>query len=732
MPDTVIDTSLIDIALDRATGSTFEKFILDFYPAIFGEKFIPLGGLKDGGADSFLSAGIFEISKPKMFFQVSIQQDYRSKIKQTVERLKDFGRLPKTVVYITSKSIKHIDIEEENLSDELDVVIKIRDSRFIATRVNENNQTRSAFRNHLGIHLDFLKQVGSARILAKSQHVQDPAVYVFLRQELERRQGKTELVESLADGLILWALEGTDPDKGRFLDRDSICAKIYSVVPAAENILSKEIPKRLEFLARIPKSEGRPLRWHKKDGVFCLAHEGRQRIETENIEDEALVLDVRKLFEERIEQYWEGKIQPEKLVDATNVCFAVIQKVFETAGLEFSAYLDKKWSEPSSVTVEEQIESLLQEKGLDKRIYRKFKTAIFETIRQSFYRSEPCERELFRKLSSTYTLLFCLKTDPRIINYFQEILSDFQLYVGTDILVNALSERYLKEEDQRNRNALKMIKEAGGTLILAEPVFEEVHSHIKATDYEYINNYANIDNFLDITFTQNIDRILIRAYFYSKLVPPDGIASPKSWSHFMNQFCDYSELRRNGGKELMRRYLLSEFNLEYETCDNLEDITKPEDVKNLCEALKEIKPDPRLAYNDALVSLAIYGKRAANKEQSTVNEFGYKTWWLTVESRILQYTKDIVNKHGASFIMRPDFLLKFYEFAPTTAQLRRTYKEIFPSVLGIKLARQVEPKELRNVLNKVKEASELEDGRREAEISKAIDELKSDFDRRYI
>ena len=75
--------------------------------------------------------------------------------------------------------------------------------------------------------------------------------------------------------------------------------------------------------------------------------------------------------------------------------------------------------------------------------------------------------------------------------------------------------------------------------------------------------------------------------------------------------------------------------------------------------------------------------------------------------------------------MRPEFLLHFLALAPSAAEVRESYRTIFPSILGIRLARRVSSKELHQVLNKLVEAQDLEVGRRTAKISQLSDELKT-------
>ena len=52
-------------------------------------------------------------------------------------------------------------------------------------------------------------------------------------------------------------------------------------------------------------------------------------------------------------------------------------------------------------------------------------------------------------------------------------------------------------------------------------------------------------------------------------------------------------------------------------------------------------------------------------------------------------------------------------------------------MLGLRLGRRVPKQQIRDVLQKVSEAQELDDGRRQAKVSDISDQLKSDFYRKY-
>ena len=126
-----IDHSLVDIALTRVPGGDFEKFVNAFLPAITGIKYVPLGGVHDGGADAFQDTGLYEGALPTTFYQASIQANHRAKIRHTVKRLRESGRAPRSLVYVTAQTVKMLDKDEESLSKETEVFVRIRDAGWI-------------------------------------------------------------------------------------------------------------------------------------------------------------------------------------------------------------------------------------------------------------------------------------------------------------------------------------------------------------------------------------------------------------------------------------------------------------------------------------------------------------------------------------------------------------------------------------------------------------------------
>jgi hypothetical protein len=527
---------------------------------------------------------------------------------------------------------------------------------------------------------------------------------------------------------------GTDPDKGLFKSQAEIAALVANEMPFAKQLLDAHLAKRLKHLTSKQNSSGREIRYYKKEDRYCLPFETRLQVQDENASEEALRLRVLANFELRVGQSGEAITEKDRPTVA-ELALRAVQLTFEREGLEFAAFLDGHKDSTGYVNISDSVDAALAENNLRPPKAESFKAAILCSLRSVFYDSSPDERILLGKLSRTYSLFFGLKADARIVTYFQDMASDFYLYVGSDLIVRSLSERYVHPEDQRVRTLLKMLAEAGATLVLAEPVLEEVMNHLRTTVYEYQNYFAGNEHGVTHELVSNSPKILVRAYFYAKLDPPAGVKPPSSWESYIQQFCTFSQIGRREGIEELRRYLQSTFRMVYETRKDIEglvvDAESQADLKRITESLKEHKAIEELARNDALLTLAVYQRRLAKGEHSKATEFGYRTWWLTNETSILRSTRDIVTQRGSRYMMRPEFVLNFIALAPKLADVRKAYENVFPSLLGVRLANRVKEEVFRDMMHKIKDANELEPGRREALIAKYSDQLKSDFRRFY-
>lgn len=730
-----IHHELLALALSRASGPNFEKFAQAFYGAMLGREFVPIGGVHDGGADGLLLPSTFQSTHSGEILQATVQQEHRSKIRETVKRLREFGREVNVLLYATSQTIQNPDKEESDLSEELGCQVRIRDSKFFTVQINNSPQYVQAYDSYLSSSLDFLNGLGSATTISKPPAgLPARALCVFIGQEVDRRSANSQLLESLTDTLILWSLRDTDPQKGVFRTRDEILQEVIASLPASKQFIRSTIDARLEALASKRNTGGRAITaWH-KDRKYCLPYETRELIKSENTEDEAQKLEVAKSIQARLElalQEMGVDLSPDRLVDA---CFHTLEKIFELQGLELSYFLTNDSDKEVRIVVDEAVVEVISGLALPSNQIHEARRAVLRAIQGLFYDSSDCERRFLAKMSRTYCLLFSLKNEPRVVEYFRGMSANFVLYVGSDLFIRAFSEHYLEAEDRMTENLFKILVSAGSTLILTDTVLDEVHSHIKATDADYRNNYLPIEAGIDVGFARHVPKILLRAYYYAKL-SSDRSRRPKNWSNFVEQFCSYDRLHRESGRESLRNYMMERFGCIYEERDQTTKDIDPTQLEKLAADLVKLRGDREgremLARNDVLLVLRVYQKRRELGEANKSNPFGYRTWWLTQETTVRKVTRDLVRAKGTPYIVRPEFLLNFIALNPNVEDVRRSFSDIFPSLLGVKLANRMKSSTFNELIGRMREEYEVDEARARAKLPELVDQLKAEMAKEY-
>lgn len=724
--ETNIHPDVVSVALEKVSGFGFENFSNALFAALLGANYVPMGGIKDGGADGFYEETIFEIQgKVSRFFQASIEPNTESKISRTLERLKEFGRKVDTLWFVTNQEIKYVDKFAEDLSEKFDVDIKIRDGSYIISHINDSDASKAAYHHFLASFSSHLQSIGGVNLISQNPHITDPAPYVFMAHEMENRSGNKSLIPTVCESLILWALNDTDPDKEIFRSREEIRVKIVTELPWAKHYINQEIDKRLDALSKAKSAVGssRKIQYHKKKAGYCLPHETRDLIYQENASDELLKSKVRKQFYVAAKK---SGLSTGYVELACDTSFRVLEKFYETQGLLFVDFLYAKRSSTENhiATLSTYISESLDETNATPAVRKKVAQSVSEVLRCCFYQSSAEQREYLNRLARTYVLLFTMRGDPAIVEFFQKQVKGYRLFVGTDVILLALTEKFIPEEDQRARTLLSMARDFGCKLYLTEPILEEIFTHIRGTDFEFANHFAEREPYITREVASHSNKILIRTYFYAK-----SEEKVKTWGTFLNGFADYKKIRTEEGKQQIKNYLINQFGLEYLDSETLTEHVKTADIENLAKALLDdgVKENEELARNDAIMVHSIYGLRRHRKEMTKHGEFGYGTWWLTHESRIQKSTDRIVAaNHGARYVMRPAFLLNYFSLCPSRLDIQKSYRQIFPSVLGLQMGHRLDTTVFHEMLAKIDEWKVLEEGRLAAKLAQLSDELKTD------
>lgn len=734
---------LAKLAIENCGTTEFERFSQMVVGSLLGPSFKPLGGTKDGGADGFIDCDIFEEQlKPDRFFQASKEINVESKIRKTIARLLEVGRSPAILYFASSQSISNQDKLRLQFFDETRVHVTIFDRNYFSQHSDDNAAIKSACDQYLSPSLAFLDELRAPSFPERLPFRNAQAVCAFLSHELERRLGTTSTLEAVCDALIIWSLEETDPDQGKLMTKAQILEKVESVIPTAKQFLRGQIDTRIEKLGK-KKAGARTVNVYKEKGAYCLPYESRRVIQESLIADESLKLEVTEAFRRRLLEGAADRIDAVVLEAIPSLLHRTLETLFENQGYNavrhFSDNADDQAALDTRAIIEiagEMVAAAKFPKDTDRPLVVQ---VMKDALRGVLYTSTPVERAYCGRLSRTYILLFTMKNTPEVMEYFNSMASSFVLYVGSDIIVRALSEYYLHPEDQMTTNALKIIKQSGSKIILSETTLEEVHSHIHATDREFSNVYADIDSIVDRDLASESDRILIRAYYYAKL-DPDLAKRPKSWGAYLGNFLSWQKMSSATSAQSMKSLkdtLIGRFGFDFEDKEDMLVGVNREDLKKLAKKIRELRNNQQRGHdevragNDALHILRVLERRR-QEEKSVTNPFGYRTWWLTQETKssialVIAFPK----KRGVRPTMRPEFLVNYIAYNPTTAAVRKSLHNIFPSLMGIRLGTRLQEDTFKSVMEKIKAANTNDAPRALAMIAEHSDALKSQTMRNF-
>lgn len=731
--DKSIDPKVFAVALKEVAADDFERFGQAFYAAIEGTDFVPLGGVGDGGADGLHERSVFESRTGSRVLQISKQADTVQKIRNTAKRLKEYGREAKSLTMLTSRYVQNADTLEDRLSDELGIRTRIRDARYLEAHVNHDSATRAAARAYVLPAASFLNTIGASPLITGSPELPTASLCAFVGQEIESRRGQSTLLESVTDSLILWSLNDTDPDQLIFKTRDEILVEIEKTLPAAQKFIRSIFDARLDRLSEKNNTAGRKINRYSKENKYCLPFETRQIVANENAADITLKDEVSRIFANRITEI-NSTVGQQLVEQAIKVCHRAIENAFEQRGLEVVKFIKDaagtfKIASIDSMVVRA-IELTTDLSGTEVSIVRNIS---LEVLRQTFYSSEPAERTYLQKLSRTYTLLFIIKNEPLVVEYFQTMTSQFILYVGSDIIVRALSEHYLDEEDQSTCNTLKILNASRSKLVLTEKTLEEVCGNIRKANNTFQAEYAEREKYLDAEAARHIDHILIRAYFYSKSGSPER--RPNSWRNYVEQFADFDEITRQG-RDSLREYLCKKFNFEFEAREQMLTGIDKDELDELADKIQQVKRyaerDVMLAHNDALQVLRIYSRRRELNDRHGSNPFGFRVWWLTQESKVKRATNDLIKRYNGRFLMSPEFLMSFIDVIPSLDQVRRSFSTVFPTILGVRLSNRMNESDFLKVLREYDKATSVDPARAEVILATLSNRLKGSSRSEYL
>jgi hypothetical protein len=264
-------------------GFVFENFGLSFLGGVFGYEFIPVGGVKDKGIDG-LQYLFSRKGYDKNLYQLSTEHNAEGKIQNSLDKLVQ-NQIPfDSFCYVTNRTVLNKDVLIDRFFDQFKKQIRIYDQIWFALYANHSQATINTFNTFVTSYLHEFQQPGKSYVVSNLET--DSRLFVFLRQQLDSTHDNAKLDELLSDTLILFALEGTDPDKNIFKTSEELKQEIKRYVKFDAKILDDTIDNRLHLLSSKPN---RKIKYHTRAKAYCLPYETRIEIQNRNLADQDLL-----------------------------------------------------------------------------------------------------------------------------------------------------------------------------------------------------------------------------------------------------------------------------------------------------------------------------------------------------------------------------------------------------------------------------------------------------------
>lgn len=708
-----IDITAFKYALSKIDdGFVFEEFAQAFLSAYLGQSFIPVGGTKDKGIDGFQHV-FSQKTRSQSIFQMSTELGWEDKISGTIEKLRNNNITFDRFIYVTNRKVSNKEVLCNKWWDENKVNLTIYDEGWFESNCTVSQGVVNAYYSFLGKYMHEYSKPGQFYTVANLDS--DSRLYVFLNQQFSERNNGIKTDEMIIDSLILFALEGTDPDKEILMTQDEILDKISEYISFSPELIKVKLSERLQALTTKP----RKIKYHSAKRGYCLPYETRCEIEERNLADQSKY-DV--FFEQST--IIVGRFLKDNEVNTKDVVSLIercLRTVFKRQGLEFSNYV---LTGDSSDLVEQNLDDVIglavDESPVVLKNKQKVKDALHLGIRDIIYHGTKEQHAYLRSLSNTYMMMFLMKWEPKITTYFESLSSKLVLFVDTSILIPALSERLLEERNRRHWNLLTGAKNAGIKMYIYESHLDELVSHLQMIKNKYYTLYHPME---DVYTTETnilyIDEILLRAYYYAKL---------HGQVDSIEEFLDYfvSPDLKPTVKQDLTLYLKDIFGIELITQKQWDIKIDEDDLEILVQELSDKKNATVKARNDAEMILSLFELREKNKETSNLGILGYRTWWLSKDTSTYRaVTKCFKDKYPVSCYIRPDFVYNYIALSPTTEEVGKMYDNLFPTMLGVNLSYHLPDDVMRAVQHKIKDFHGKEPIRIKQILSELSDKLKT-------
>ncbi|MGB6028830.1 MAG: hypothetical protein WBG22_03655 [Rhodanobacter sp.] len=652
----MIDRPRLTLALEQIKSDNWSDFE-QYASAFFVSEFPNLRTMASPSGDDGRDAEIFSpIGAPHIALQYSVTPKWREKVRQTVKRLKETGRLPRLLIYATNQVIG---AAADDLKAELvlvdSVTLDVRDRNYFLERYHQDAAREEISAELARKYVDPLLEKNGI-IQRKAQALtpgENRAALVFLELQWADDTRDKGLTKTAFDALVRSALRDTDLDHRMYLH------EIYSAV--ATNLpehhvdyVTNEVDKALRRL------EKGVVRSYPKEGTYCLTHEAKERLKgrlTElQVADDELSWEIANTI---TLEAGDQSLLAHSPLEAQQAARATIERFLMERGEIFVAAIDSGLLTTGSTesirtlirhTASEQLTAVLPAAGQDASSIDALIRAVERLI------AAPSERvsAYLRGLSDAYTLRAFLRQTPDVQEAVRKMFSIGEVWLDTSVMLPLFAEGVMGGSDRAFQKLIASARTANLALKVTPGVVEEIERHMNrarlCADTAPSAWHGSVPYLLSVFVSRGYDPKLFGQWidrFRGDSRPTDDIADYVR-EHFGIHCMDIGPDAQRAAQEL-RFEVLNAWQLIH-----IERRKKFNDSNDIAI---------RMAQHDADNYLGVIQRRQIDGEGA----LGYTSWWLTLDQKaftlIDRISKNLIGRRQSP-VMSADFLANYLAVGP--------------------------------------------------------------------
>lgn len=648
----------LEFALDQLTyehWSSFEKFCSEFLVREFPTLRTTASANGDKGRDGelFQTPG-----QPRVVFQYSVTQDWKSKIKNTLSTLGENFTDIRRLIYCTSRGIPSSGQDELKTRAwaDYEVNLDIRDASFFVERSSDSAPQSTASEELCVAVADPKLQERKLLTTIKTPLGREESKIALLQLTLNQRDRETErsITRTSFESLTRAALIDTNADNTRSLRE--IQSAVQSFLPHADVTQVNDLVS--SALSRLAIKRG-PITRRSDTGAYHLSfreHETwKEQAADHLLGQQAVEDDLRAgLFG------LSGKLDGDSDLLSKEVATLrlVLENMLTRRGEAFALEVGGRGDGEADVDLVELISSMEVQ-----LVISPLQAAT--ALRRLLAGPSEATKAYLTKVLDAYTLFAFLQQTPDVKKTLARIFSEGEVWLDTSAILPLLGEILIEKPSLRSfTNLLKAAKDSGLRLFITNGVIEEVDAHLRRS----------------VLYTQMRGGWVGRVPFLYKAY----ISSGRGEADFAEWVED---MKGNEQPQLdIQEYLAYHFGVEKK---NLTELAGQADIalRGAVQELWQTAHEKRRSLGAGQLTAGSTVRLIDHDVESVVGvieyrkgqdaaPLGYTAWWLTLDStayKLKGWLRDQLGDDAPhSPVLNPDYLSQILRLGPLRRSLPET------------------------------------------------------------